>query len=115
MDRITRNDTKHGSHAKQPTEPLHDDTVIDETPAPSDTTPFLGASSRERQATSKRRKPNFITKGVNRWCNRLLGAVSERTLADQEEEYAAHRPRLALNAERQAFRPLPRPTAASCW
>ena len=91
MDRITRNDTKHGSHAKQPTEPLHDDTVIDETPAPSDTTPFLGASSRERQATSKRRKPNFITKGVNRWCNRLLGAVSERSLADQEEEYAAHR------------------------
>ena len=91
MDRITRNDTKHGSHAKQPTEPLHDDTVIDETPAPSDSTPFLGASSRERQATSKRRKPNFITKGVNRWCNRLLGAVSERSLADQEEEYAAHR------------------------
>ncbi|RDB71912.1 polysaccharide biosynthesis protein [Eggerthella sinensis] len=52
----------------------------------------MGASSRERRATGgKPRKPNFITRRVNRWCNRLLGAVSERSLADQEEEYAAHR------------------------
>ena len=28
---------------------------------------------------------------VNHWCNRLLGAVSERSLAAQEEQYAAHR------------------------
>lgn len=67
----------------------------DEKPfAPSDTTPFLGASSRERErraAGGKERKPNFVTRQVNRWCNRLLGAVSERSLADQEEEYAAHR------------------------
>ncbi|MFR1640290.1 MAG: lipopolysaccharide biosynthesis protein [Eggerthellaceae bacterium] len=28
---------------------------------------------------------------MNHWCNRLLGAVSERSLAEQEAEYAAHR------------------------
>ena len=28
---------------------------------------------------------------MNHWCNRLLGAVSERSLAAQEEQYAAHR------------------------
>lgn len=39
----------------------------------------------------KPRKPNFITRQVNHWCNRLLGAVSERSLAAQEEQYAAHR------------------------
>ncbi len=61
--------------------------------SPSDTTPFLGASARARQdeATKKPRKPNFITRQVNHWCNRLLGAVSERSLAAQEEQYAAHR------------------------
>ena len=37
------------------------------------------------------RRPNFITRSVNRWCNRLLGAVSERSLTGQEAEYAAHR------------------------
>lgn len=37
------------------------------------------------------KKPNFITRTVNDWCNRLLGAVSDRSLAEQEEEYAAHR------------------------
>ena len=76
-------DQAKGTHAK-PSTP--------EEFTPSDTTPFLGASSRERRATGgKPRKPNFITRRVNRWCNRLLGAVSERSLADQEEEYAAHR------------------------
>ena len=39
----------------------------------------------------KERKPNFVTRTVNGWCNRLLGAVSDRSLAEQEEEYAAHR------------------------
>lgn len=62
-------------------------------PTPSDTTPFLGASSRARQgeAADKPRKPNFVTRSVNHWCNRLLGAVSDRSLAEQEEQYAAHR------------------------
>ena len=39
----------------------------------------------------KPRKQNFITRQVNRWCNRLLGAVSDRSFANQEEEFAAHR------------------------
>ena len=49
-----------------------------------------GRSSRDVKAR-KPRKPNFVTRSVNHWCNRLLGAVSERSLAQQEEEYAAHR------------------------
>ena len=76
------------------------DTSADDAPAsaptfsPSDTTPFLGAAAREREqrASGKPpRKPNFITRTVNGWWNRLLGAVSEGSLASQEAEYAAHR------------------------
>lgn len=50
--------------------------------------------SHAQSANGKKRppkKPNFITRTVNDWCNRLLGAVSDRSLAEQEEEYAAHR------------------------
>ena len=43
-----------------------------------------------RGAGRKPRKQGFIAKTVNRWCNRLLGAVSERSFSGQEE-YAAHR------------------------
>ncbi len=38
----------------------------------------------------KRKKPNFITRIVNAWFNRVMGAVAEGSLADQEEEYEAH-------------------------
>lgn len=94
MARFTfKKEQAKGSHARQEDDLERSDDLADGAPAPSDTTPFLGASSRERReaAGSKPRKPNFITRRVNRWCNRLLGAVSERSLADQEEEYAAHR------------------------
>lgn len=37
------------------------------------------------------RKQNFIMRITNEWWNRLLGAVSERSLSDQEEQYASHR------------------------
>ena len=30
----------------------------------------------------------FLTRAVNGWCNRLLGAVTEGELADQPAEYA---------------------------
>lgn len=94
MARFTfKKEQAEGLHAKHREDFEHPEDLADGTPAPSDTTPFLGASSRERReaAGGKRHKPNFITRSVNRWCNRLLGAVSERSLADQEEEYAAHR------------------------
>ncbi len=39
----------------------------------------------------KPRKKNFITRSIEQWCNRLLGAVSDRTLSGQEEEYASGR------------------------
>lgn len=39
--------------------------------------------------SGKTRKPGPITRTVNHWCNRLLGAVSEHSLSGQQEEYAA--------------------------
>ncbi|WP_255467168.1 lipopolysaccharide biosynthesis protein [Raoultibacter phocaeensis] len=58
----------------------------------SSETKTFGPSGRAvRGKKQKKRKPNFVTRSVNNWCNRLLGAVSDRTLAEQEEEYAAHR------------------------
>lgn len=39
------------------------------------------------------RKQNLIMRITNEWWNRLLGAVSERSLSDQEEQYASHRTR----------------------
>ncbi len=48
------------------------------------------ARGKDRKS-SKPRKPNFVTRQVNQWCNRLLGAVSEGSFADQESMYASHR------------------------
>lgn len=49
-----------------------------------------GASGSGRKQR-KPRKPSFIRRIINDWFNRLVGAVSDGSLADQEEEYAAHR------------------------
>ena len=49
---------------------------------------------REAADAGRRRRPrrkNFVVRGVEHWYNRLLGAVSDRSLADQEAEYASHR------------------------
>lgn len=48
-------------------------------------------ASHTHDSEKKKRRPNFITRTVNGWYNRLLGAVSEGSLSDQEEAYAAHR------------------------
>lgn len=37
----------------------------------------------------KPRKKNFLTRAIEQWCNRLLGAVSDRSFSDQEAEYAS--------------------------
>lgn len=41
---------------------------------------------------AKKRKPrhNFIARQVNAWCDRLVGAIADGSLADQEEEYESH-------------------------
>lgn len=36
-------------------------------------------------------KQNFIARLVNQWFDRVMGALSEGSLSDQKEEYAAHR------------------------
>ncbi len=40
--------------------------------------------------TSKHRK-SYLTRKLEAWCNRLLGAVNDRTLAEQEAEYESGR------------------------
>ncbi len=40
---------------------------------------------------TKPHKKNFVTRRIEAWCSRLLGAVNEGTLAEQEAEYAAGR------------------------
>ena len=40
---------------------------------------------------TKPHKKNFLTRRIEEWCGRLLGAVNEGTLAEQEAEYAAGR------------------------
>lgn len=57
-----------------------------------------GAQTEDKRTTSKSRKQrqshphkqNYIARVVNRWCNRLLGVVTEGSF-DQEEEFASHR------------------------
>ncbi len=39
----------------------------------------------------RRRKPSWLTRLVNRWVNRLVGAVADGTFADQEAQYESHR------------------------
>ncbi len=43
------------------------------------------------QGRTRKRKPNWLTRQVNRWVNRLVGAVADGTFADQEEQYESHR------------------------
>lgn len=51
----------------------------------------VGQQEERRQRYQRHpRKQNFVKRVVNRWCNRLLGVVTEGSF-DQEEEFASHR------------------------
>ena len=41
--------------------------------------------------TDKPRRKSYLTRKLEAWCNRLLGAVNDRTLAEQEAEYESGR------------------------
>ena len=43
-----------------------------------------------RQAAPKEKQPGFLSRAVNNWWNRLLGAVFGGGLEDQGEQYLAH-------------------------
>ena len=47
-------------------------------------------SSRDDRGSRRPRKQNAIKRIINRWCDRLLGVVTERSF-DQEEEFESHR------------------------
>ena len=44
-----------------------------------------------RHGKVRKRRSNWLTRQVNRWVNRLVGAVADGTFADQEEQYESHR------------------------
>lgn len=50
-----------------------------------------GQGSQPGGKKGRKRKPNWITRQVNRWVNRLVGAVAEGSFSEQEEQYASHR------------------------
>lgn len=45
----------------------------------------------KRSRNGKPRKKSFVTRKVEAWCSRVLGAVSGDGLAEQEAEYASGR------------------------
>lgn len=51
--------------------------------------PFKRNSKKDEWGTKPARQ-NFVTRVVNHWCDRLLGAVKEGSL-DQDAQYASHR------------------------
>lgn len=53
--------------------------------------PASDPTSNPRPDGKPPRKPGFIKRTVNGWWNRLLGAVSDGSLSEQDEIYAAHR------------------------
>lgn len=46
---------------------------------------------RRKGKPDKPHEPGFITRVVNQWASRLLGAVSDKSFHGQAEQYAAHR------------------------
>ncbi len=59
-----------------------------------DESPYRASGGQGGQPGGKKgrkRKPNWITRQVNRWANRLVGAVAEGSFSEQEEQYASHR------------------------
>ena len=52
--------------------------------------PRLQEAPRQRKEPRKH-KQNLIARLVNQWFDRVMGALSEGSLSDQKEEYAAHR------------------------
>lgn len=53
--------------------------------------PTLGKPPTAQDESSKQREPRFFERAVKGWFIRLLSVVSERSLRNQEEMYAAHR------------------------
>lgn len=51
-----------------------------------------GSAKTKPRSHVKQRKPrqNFIARKVNAWCDRLVGAIADGSLSDQEEEYESH-------------------------
>lgn len=60
-------------------------------PGQQPTAAMPGGKHGKRSRNGKPRKKSFITRKVEAWCSRVLGAVSGDGLAEQEAEYASGR------------------------
>ena len=67
---------------------------------PGDTVPLdgedtgrgrFGRKRPKKPKQAKKREPGPLKRILNRWWDRLLGAVKDKSLSEQEEEYQAHR------------------------
>lgn len=86
MTHDTFDNDQSATSAQQQADKTASQTPVEDAPAG-----FLDRKPHRDRKPPKQHKPNFVTRIVNQWFNRLMGAVSTRTLAGQEEEYEAHR------------------------
>ena len=82
---------KLGRHGAQQTAAMPDAQATATLPA--DETPRMPGGKRGRRKTrgDQPRRKSFLTRQVEAWCSRVLGAVGDGGLAEQEAEYASGR------------------------
>lgn len=87
-------------YGQQPTQAIPGQQATQAIPGQQPTAAMPGAQATEamprgkhgkRSRNGKPRKKSFITRKVEAWCSRVLGAVSGDGLAEQEAEYASGR------------------------
>ena len=87
--------TLPGRHAAQPTAAIPGQQPTAALPADSTQAMPDGKRKRGRGRKSRRgdapRKKSFLSRQVEAWCTRVLGAVNDGSLAEQEAEYASGR------------------------
>lgn len=87
-------------YGQQPTQAVYGQQPTQAIPGQQPTAAMPGAQATEamprgkhgrRSRNGKPRKKSFVTRKVEAWCSRVLGAVSGDGLAEQEAEYASGR------------------------
>ena len=95
----------------QPTQAVYGQQPTQAIPGQQPTAAMPGAQATEamprgkhgkRSRNGKPRKKSFVTRKVEAWCSRVLGAVSGDGLAEQEAEYASGAPRATMCGTRWA-------------
>ena len=78
-------------YGQQPTQAIPDQQPTAAMPGAQATEAMPRGKHGKRSRNGKPRKKSFVTRKVEAWCSRVLGAVSGDGLAEQEAEYASGR------------------------